>query len=239
MKFSVINKVLTASLFSILLSSCEGGKKLTDDDIDVLINYLSVVKQVAEDTLLPSQDVDINKSVKVFDICNSKIYSQYPKYEKITRLYIQENLYGFTGNMGNKAFYRTAVIANENPALNIGVSNIFKALVTPTDTQKAVYTKEFDKFQKGAYQETEKHRSELKSIFKNSENITNKKFLVTKLSPELCFTADLYLSLFDYRQVGEYETISRKAGAQMLINNSSKSMKIVREELESLGITLH
>ncbi|BDF96484.1 hypothetical protein [Pseudoalteromonas sp. KAN5] len=219
-----------------LLSACEESKELNNAQVESLATLVSITSHNANSTLSGSEN-EIELSAQVFTICNEKIYVNNPDIKRLTRLAVQEALYALPiTSLTNGAFEDTVKMVTSNPALDMGISPIFISLYSPTTTQADIFEDDYLAFKNSLVELYELTDEFVKSEEKNRSKYSDKEFTrlaVMKLPHIACFSADFYLSLFDYSQVNGFNTIAREAAIKMLSNTRKKAISDVTKRLRN------
>ncbi|MGS0498206.1 hypothetical protein ACU8V4_13765 [Pseudoalteromonas mariniglutinosa] len=235
----MIKKYILLLLCSTLIYGCGDTKDLTSEDIEAFDKSMAVLIE-ADKTGFKGGDDEAKVFATVFVICNEKLYANNPDLERMTRLGIQESLYSLpVKSLDSGVLENEPRKANDNPALNVGISPIFTSLVSPTSTQSAIYKKDYLALKNTQLVEMGNYLRKAKAFGNapsNKEKYTKeelKRLTTTKLSPVYCSHADFYLSMFDYSSVDGYETIARKAAASMISATRKKALAEVSSKFRN------
>lgn len=228
-------KTLLFTLIILCLSSC--GDSIREQKLHLIktgVQFLKApnIRQLNEKgEYLPFSEVDGSLS-KIHDICKSDLIQNDKDIQLLISMSIQEEMFNYPHVIRGRKTYEVVKASNDFPSLYPDISNVFKALVSPTSTQKEIYAQHLNRF---------KNLSDYKKYAafvtrNNKDPSLNKNIDIDKLS-ELneknldyqfkyiamfsCGMSDVILGMYGY------ETKSRKIAYEMMnnVNNQTGEFK--------------
>jgi hypothetical protein len=227
----VLWKNLVFTLITLCLSSC--GDSIKEQKTHLIKTGIQFLQDPKINQLTKKGEYlffsEIDKSLsKIHDICKSDLIQNDRDIQFLISISIQEEMFNYPHVIRGRKTYEVVKAANDFPSLYPDISNVFKALASPTSTQKEIYTQHLNRF---------KNLSDYKKYItfatkKNKDPSLNKNIDIDKLS-ELneknldyqfkyiamfsCGMSDVILGMYDY------ETKSRKIAYEMMNNVSNQT----------------